>query len=266
MITKQEIDEFINKIPPSPKILVECIKYLNIGELTKAAKVAEGDLALKSYLKHIVNKPIYGFKNEVSDIAQIFAIFGVCMSQQVVYNYMISLLSPNKWELFKLNKRLFYELQAQLSKKWEIILKYLNIQDAQIYSAITLLPSSIIVTEALFCNKKDEILLLRTTKNLDYNTILKRLCGFDIFDICQEIAKKWDMGEKIAKITQASSGIKPSNDKNINELGKWMHLLLFYELSQSQFIEAGLNDFIDFNVEYVSDIYEKFASLMEIKE
>ena len=43
-----------------------------------------------------------------------------------------------------------------------------------------------------------------------------------------------------------------------------MHLLLFYELSQPMFIAAELNDFIDFKIDYVSDIYNDFAILMEI--
>jgi len=105
MITKDKIDTFIEKIPPTPEVLKETLSLLNIGELTKAAKTAEGDLALKSYLKNIVNKPIYGFANEVSDISQIFGILGVTLSQQTVYNYMISLLSPDKWLLFKLNSK-----------------------------------------------------------------------------------------------------------------------------------------------------------------
>ena len=43
-----------------------------------------------------------------------------------------------------------------------------------------------------------------------------------------------------------------------------MHLLLFYELSQPLFIEAGLNDFIDFQIDYVGDIYEDFSTVMGI--
>ena len=76
MTTKNEISDFIDKIPPTPKVLKETFSLLNLGELSKAAIVAEGDLALKSYLKGIVNKPIYGFSNEVSDISQIFGILG----------------------------------------------------------------------------------------------------------------------------------------------------------------------------------------------
>lgn len=264
MITKNKIDEYINKIPPAPKALKETLKLLNTGELIKASKIAQTDPALTSYLKVLVNKPIYGFTNEVTDISQIFGILGVSTSQQTVYNYMTTLLSPAKWMLFKLNSRAFHELQAKLSKRWEQILDHLNIEDKNISSSIALLPASIIVSEALFCEKIDDVNLLRSAKNLDYNTILTRLCGVGIFDICEQISVKWEMPEEIASIIQSSSGLKPSQDEQINTLGKWMHLLLFYELSQPIFIEAGLNDFVDFQVEYVGDIYDDFAKLMDI--
>ena len=238
--------------------------FLNAGELTKAAQIAETDLALKSYLKNIVNKPIYGFKNEVSEISQIFGILGVSSSQQTVYNYMMTLLSPKEWELFQLNQFSFHELQAKLSRRWKQILEHLNIENKEIESAITLLPASIIVSEALFCDKKTDVDLLRSVNNLDLNTILARLCNMDLFDICEKISQKWEMPKNIAQIVQASSGLKPLEDEYLNNLAKWMHLLLFYELSQPMFIEAGLNDFIEFQTEYIGDIYYDFASLMEI--
>lgn len=265
MVTKEKIESFIEKIPPAPKVLNETFALLRAGELTKAAKVAEGDLALKSYLKNIVNKPIYGFANEVSDIGQIFGILGVSLARQSVYNYMVSLLSPKDWSLFRLNSHLFYELQANLSKKWQIILEHLKIEDKETYDAITLLPASIIVAEALFKEKIDDVTLLKSTKAIDYNTILKRLCGVDLFDICSQIAQKWGMNRDISNIVQAASGVKPSRDEKIDLLGKWMHLLLFYELSNPLFIKAGLNDFIDFQIDYIGDIYEEFSSLMEIE-
>lgn len=265
MITKEKIDFFIEKIPPSPKVLRETLSLLNSGELVKAAHVANEDLALKSYLKHIVNKPIYGFKTEVSEISQIFGILGVSTSQQTVYNYMMTLLSPKKWVLFKLKAATFLDLQARLSQKWKLILTHLKIQDRDIESAITLLPSSIIVCEALFKDKIEDVNLLRSVHDLDFNTILERLCGVDLFDICEHISHKWEMPSKVAKIVQASSGIKPSRDASINTLGKWMHLLLFYELSQHAFVEAELNNFIDFKIDYISDIYDDFSKLMEIE-
>lgn len=264
MITDTIINDFIEKIPPAPKALQATIMFLNNGELAKAAQIAETDLALKAYLKNIVNKPIYGFKNEVSEISQIFGILGVSSSQQTVYNYMMTLLSPDKWEFFKLKESTFHELQAKLSRRWKEVLDHLDINDMEIESAITLLPASIIVSEALFKSRKADVELLRSVNSIDLNTILTRLCSQDLFDICEKIAVKWDMPSNIAKILQASSGFKTETDEKLNTLGKWMHLLLFYELSQPMFLEAELNDFIDFKIDYVSDIYDDFANMMEV--
>jgi len=264
MITKEIIASYIEKIPPAPDKLKQTLMFLNAGELNKAAKTAMQDLALSSYLKELVNKPIYGFRNSVSDISQIFGILGVSGSQQAVYNYMINLLSPKKWLLFKLNASTFHNLQDELSTNWKTILKHLKITNKDIESSITLLPASIIVSEALFNTKIEDINLLRSVNPIDLNTVLQRLCGMDLFDICEQISQQWDMSPNIAKIVQASSGIKPSDNKNINLLGKWMHLLLFFTLSKPAFIEAGLNDFIDFQVDYVGDIYEDFTSIMDI--
>ena len=264
MITKETIDNFIDKIPPAPDALRETLMHLNLGDLTKAAKSASQDKALNNYLKVLVNKPIYGFRNEVSDVSQIFGILGVNQSQQAVYNYMTMLLSPSKWLLFKLNRVLFYNLQADLSVNWQKILKYLEIKDKDISSAISLLPASIIVSEALFCEKKADVELLRSVNPIDLNSVLQRLCNMDLFDICEQIANKWEMPIEVSKIIQAASGMKPSEDVKVNELGKWMHLLLFYTLSQPKYIDAELNDFIDFQIDYVSDIYDDFSQLMEI--
>ncbi len=264
MITKDKIDTYIEKIPPSSKVLQVTIKLLNEGELAKAAQIASQDLALSAYLKDLVNKPIYGFKTEVKDINQIFGILGVAKSQQTTYNYMINLLSPAQWKLFKLNKTSFANLQAELSASWQKILKHLNTEDKEIESAIALLPASVIVSEALFSDKIDDVNLLRSVNPIDLNTILQRLCNVDLFDICEQIANKWEMSPEISQIVQAASGVKPSKDEKIDMLGKWMHLLLFYTLSQPTYIEAGLNDFIEFQIDYVGDIYDDFASVMEI--
>ena len=265
MITQEEIHAFIEKIPPTPAILKQTMGFVIQGELTKAAKTAEGDPALKSYLITQVNKPIYGFRNEVHDLSQIFGILGISAAQQTLYNYMMSLLSPAKWELFDLNKVLFYDLQASLSTQWQKILLHLNIENKEIETAITLLPASIITCEALFKTHLQEVTLLRSFKALDYNTILKRLGNLDLFDICETIAHKWELSPEVSVIIQASSGLKPANDEHLNTLGKWMHLLLFYQLSQSAYIKAGLNDFIDFQTDYVQEIYEEFnALIMEV--
>ncbi len=264
MITNEQIDSYIKKIPPAPKALRETLKLLNAEDLVKAARAAQEDKALSSYLKVLVNKPIYGFRTEVREVSQIFGILGVSRSQQAVYSYMATLLSPSKWVLFKLNRVLFYNLQADLSINWQKILLHLDIKDRDILSSISLLPASIIVSEALFCEKKKDIDILRSVNPIDLNTILQRLCGIDLFDICEMIAHTWEMPQSISEIILASSGLRPASDQQINQLGKWMHLLLFYTLSQPKYIEAELNDFIDFQIDYVEDIYKDFSILMEI--
>jgi HD-like signal output (HDOD) protein len=264
VVTNDTIQRFIEQIPPAPTVLRETLAYVNGGELVKAARTAEQDPALKSYLKSLVNRPIYGFRNEVSDISQIFGILGVSAAQQTLYSYMLGLLSPASWSLFDLDAASFAELQDRLGRGWHEILLHLRIDDRETESAITLLPASIIVCEALFQSHKEEVLLLRSVKAIDYNTILQRLCRQDLFDVCAQIADTWEMPERVSAIVQAASGIKPSEDPAVNTLGKWMHLLLFYELSRPLFIEAGLNDFIDFQVDYVADIYDDFSSVMEI--
>lgn len=264
MITKSEVDTYIQQIPPAPDVLKQTLQLLQQGELVKASKIAKEDLALNAYLKKLVNKPIFGFKNQVDDISQIFGILGVEKSQQAVYNYMISLLSPGKWQLFKLTKTSFYDLQAELSMNWHKILHHLAIRDSDIQSAITLLPASIIVSEALFCQKLEDVKLLRSVNEIDLNTILQRLCGMDLFDICERICQKWEMQNVVAQIIQAASGVKPAESPEIDRLGKWMHLLLFFTLSKPEYINAGLNDFIDFQINYVQDIYDDFAQVMEI--
>lgn len=265
MITKEDIETYIERIPPAPEAVQKTLSLLQAGELGKAAKVASEDRALSAYLRDLVNKPIFGFKSEVKDIAQIFSILGVGSSVQTVYNYMMNLLSPKEWHFFAMNQRLFNDLQAELSSGWNKILAHLGIKDKDIEAAIALLPSAVIVSEALFNAHKADVELIRFAKELDLSTILKRLSGYTLFDISAMIAAKWDMPKKIADIVMAASGSQQVEDKEAQELGAWMHLLLFYTLSKPKYIDAGLNDFLEFNVEYVQSIYEDFTKIMEIE-
>jgi len=265
MIKKTDIELYIDKIPPTPQVIKNILHLLQHGDLVLASMEAQKDLALTAYLKNFVNKPIYGFRYKIENISQIFTALGISSIEQIIYNYMTNLLSPDEWYFFKLNKITFQNLQTELSVNWKKILNYLNIKNRNIENSITLLPACFIVTEAIFKQKKDDIIQLRSVQNIDLNTILKRLTTYNIFDISQQISKKWDMPKIIGQIVKASSGDQKNDNQKIDLLGKWMHLLLFYTLSKKQFIEAELNDFIDFNINYVSPIYDEFATLMDIK-
>jgi len=262
VITAEEVTLYIQNIPPAPAVVRQALNYARAGDLPKAAKCASEDPALRHYLKILVNRPLYGFKNEVSDVSQIFSILGVSATVQTLYNYLLSLLTPKKWELFALTDHQFYYLQASLSKYWEKILLHLNIDDKEIQSAISLIPATIIVCEALFASRKAEVTQLRSVKALDFNTILKRLSGRDLFDLAAEIAHMWEMSEKTVILIQGASGLRDTLSAEEKRLAQWMHLLLFYELSQSVYVSAGLNEFIDFQIDFVHDIYESFMQVM----
>jgi HD-like signal output (HDOD) protein len=266
VVTKEQILLYIQNIPPAPTVVKQTLDYVRTGDLTKAAKCAEEDHALKLYLKNLVNRPIYGFRNEISDLAQIFTILGISTAQQILYNYLLTLLAPKEWSLFHLSSQAFYDLQASLSRKWAKILTHLGLLNHDTESAITLLPASIIVCDALFGEYKSEVAQLRSVKALDYNTILYRLTKMTLFDICNEIGEKWELSPSISRIVHASSGLDQNLAPQEKVLAQWMHLLLFYELSQNIYVEAGLNEFIDFQIEFVQDIYETFIGVVEYDE
>ncbi|MBD3810174.1 MAG: HDOD domain-containing protein [Sulfuricurvum sp.] len=266
MVTNEEIVKYIHSIPPSPTVVQETLQFVRNGDLVKAAKCADGDPALKLYLRTLVNRPIYGFQNEVHDISQIFGILGISTAQQILYHYLITLLVPKEWKLFHLNNHAFYDLQASLGRKWEKILRYLNLLDHDTESAIALLPASIIVCDALFGSHKNEVEQLRSVKALDYNTILYRLSGRSLFDLCNHIAEKWEIPPAIGRIVHAASGLDEDLSEKEKTPAQWMHLLLFFELSQGVYIEAGLNEFIDFRIDFVQNIYESFMQVVEYDE
>jgi HD-like signal output (HDOD) protein len=262
VITSEEVARYIQTIPSVPNVVREALGYARTGDLVKAAKSASEDPALRHYLKILVNRPLYGFKNEVTDVSQIFGILGVNATVQTLYNYLLSLLAPKKWELFALTNQQFFDLQASMNKHWEQILRHLSLNDKEIQSAITLLPATIIVCESLFASRKTEVMQLRSVKALDFNTILKRLSGRDLFDLAAEIAKIWEMSDKTISLIHYSSGLKESLPLDQKVLAQWIHLLLFYELSQSAYVSAGLNEFIDFQIDFVQDIYESFMQVV----
>lgn len=266
MVTQEQISYYIQNIPPAPTVVQQTLGFVRGGDLTKAAKCAEEDPALKLYLKTLVNRPVYGFRHEINDLPQIFGILGISTAQQILYSYLLTLLVPKEWKLFALNNTAFYDLQASLSRKWEKILRHLNLLNHDTESTITLLPASIIVCDALFGEYKSEVEELRRVKALDYNTILYRLSKQTLFDICTEIAQKWEMSPMIIRIVHAASGLDEAIEEQERLLAKWMHLLLFYELSQSTYVSAGLNEFIEFKIEFVQDIYESFMQVVEYDE
>ena len=264
MITPEALQAFIKSIPPKPDVLQRTMILVNAGDLIKAAKVAQEDPALSSYLRNFVNNPMYFFKSEITDLNQVFGILGTIKAKELLYHYMMHLFSPKKWSLFALNENTFHNLQATLSTEWKNYLESEKINNEALQTVISLLPASIIATELIFSEHKDQVALLRQTKNLDYNTILERLVGVDLFDLAQMIGTSWEMDEKALKVLKNASGLNTLDDSELSNCSRYMHMLLFYVLSQPDYIKAGLNDFLDFQPEFVEPISEAFQSSMGV--
>lgn len=265
MVDIEKIKAYVDKVPPLPETLRNSLKAIEEGDLPKAASFAKNDPALMNYLTNLVNKPIFGFKKDVKDAGQIFGILGINQAKQLIGSYLVSLLSPKSWETFKITNSKFHNLQAELMFNWNLVLDKLECEDKDISAVAVLIPSSMIVCEELFKDHIDDVKLLREVKDLDYNTILKRLTDKSLFDIAAIIAKKWEMSKRTLRILLLSSGKMTTKEDDKDLIyAKYLHLLFFYQLSKPEMIDGGLNDFIEFNVDFVSDIYNDFQSLMEI--
>ncbi len=261
---KQKIEKFIREIPPLPKSVKECIENLESDDLVKAAVSASKDPAFSHYLLGLVNKPIFGFQKEIKDIHQVFGILGAKKAHQIVSAYYTTLILPKKWRVFSLNNSDFQTLQSSLIYNWNKILEYEKYGDLHITSAVSLIPASFVVCEKIFEESIDEVRLLKEQKNISYDEILYKLSGLKIFDIFMMICKEWELSEKSLELISYLN--KKIEDNSIfSKLAKYLHLLIFYEISKPLYIEAGLNDFIEFDVEFVQEIYQNFMDIVESK-
>jgi len=264
VVNKSELEKYIAKIPPKPDIIVRVIEQVEAGNLKKGAEIAKEDTILVKYMQNLINKPIFGFRKKVTDIVQIFALFGIDHVHELLHHYLLTLMSPKKWRIFKLNDNSFRELQAQLSFYWGRILEFENIHNRDIALAVSLLPLSILICDEIFHNFKSEIELLEDTSSVDYDFLLYKLTEVRLTELSAKIGEFWGFPKIALDILSASSPNQNINNKfpeNINNLGKWLHLTLFYVLSKPLFINSDLNSFIKFDIDYIESIYQNFSEL-----
>ncbi len=269
MVNKSELEKYIAKIPPKPDIIVRVIEQVEAGNLKKGAEIAKEDPILVKYMQNLINKPIFGFRKKVTDIVQIFALFGIDHVHELLHHYLLTLISPKKWRIFKLNDNSFRELQAQLSFYWDRILEFENIHNRDIALAVSLLPLSIVICDEIFHNFKSAIELLKDTSSVDYDFLLYKLTEVRLTELSAKIGEFWGFPKIALDILSASSPNQNINNKfpeNINNLGKWLHLTLFYVLSKPLFINSDLNSFIKFDIDYIESIYQDFSELFMNEE
>lgn len=258
MLSESTITRYIESVPPLPKILKACSKALDEGDMIRAADLAKQDAALIHYLKEIVNKPIFGFREEVKEPRQIFGVLGLTRARQILYSYYILLLVPKQWSVFDLNTRSFQDLQASLMLHWEKILKSLDCKDEEVFKAITLVPATVAVCESIFKSHVETVGLIRERTPMTYEAILYKMTSRSFFDIAQLIAQKWELSPKICDLLK-ELGEKKETSSSPYVL--YLKLLINFELSRPQFVKSGLNDFFDLYVEAPEEVMGHFVEV-----
>ena len=252
MLLKEDIDKYLETIPPIPNTIKSTLFYLNGNDLVQAANIAKQDKVFSSYLSEIVNKPIFGFANSVKDVNQIFGILGLDRARQIVSSYYLQLIAPKKWEVFNFSNKKFQELQANLIIAWNEILKALKIDDKNLQQSVSLIPASLIVCEMMFRDIKETILLLRESKQMNFDEILYKMSGYNLFDIVLEIAKKWEYDDNIIVFLKDFYNYNAQNEMSETRRKEivFLRLLINEEMSKPYIIKSGLNDFFNFPIDF----------------
>ncbi len=263
MLTDSIIQEYISTIPPIPKVIKSCLAYLDASDMIQAANVAKEDKAFVLYLSSIVNKPIFGFRDEIKDAHQIFGVLGLSRARQIVYGYYLLLILPKKWEVFDFSNRKFQDLQSNLIVSWNKILDFLKISDKDARLFISLIPASLIVCEMLFRDISGTVELLRSSKQISFDELLYKMSDQTLFDVTAKIAKKWEFSENIQNLISMISSKELSQDSKDYKILSFLRLLLSYEMSKPYIIQSGLNDFFDFPLDFDHRDVATFYKLIE---
>ena len=258
MLTNKTINNYISSIPALPQVVKKCSQALEDGDMLRAADIASEDRALVGYLRDIVNKPIFGFRDEIKDIRQVFGILGIKRAKQLLYGYYILLILPKKWEVFDFNSAKFQEFQARIIFNWDKIVKFLESDKDDIAVAISIIPASFVICEMLFRDINSTVKILRDTKGLSYETILHKMTDRTFFDLSSVIAKKWDFSDEIVELI---ARLGDSSEGNI-ELS-YLRLLLAYEMSRAQMVQSGLSELFEISLDFDEEVVRDFYELMQ---
>ncbi len=250
LITKKEIIEKIDAIPPLPEVVRKTIEYLQAEQLQKAADEADKDIVLKNKILKIVNSAYFGFSREVTQTRQMFSVMGVEMAKSVVLSYMVELLKPKEWKLFEgLDFDAFQSFFLAKTKEAiiletseEVYKKYANLA--------AIIPATICLVDDLLGDKRTQVELLIESSGLNYGEILERFTGFSLFSLASFVAKKWELEKNIVELLEfvecKNCDLKDEEQKTI---AATLHLELFFCVSKPQFFV--LNSFVNFNPEVI---------------
>jgi len=266
MLSETTIDNYIETIPPIPKIVKKCVDVLNNGNLVKAADIASEDRALMHYLQSIVNKPIFSFRDEIKNSRQIFGVFGISKAKQLIYGYYLLLILPKKWEVFDFNALLFQDFQARLIHNWGKIVKFLGKDDNDVNQAISIIPATFIVCEMLFRDINSTVKILRDKKQMSYESIFNKMTERTFFDVAAMIAKKWDFSENTIDLISKIGNEKYGTFGECTILISHLKLLIVYEMSRPAIIQAGLSDLFNLVPDFDNEIMNNFYNILQQEE
>jgi len=266
MLSEVTINNYIETIPPIPKIVKRCVKILDDGDLVYAADIASEDRALIHYLQSIVNKPIFGFRGEIKNARQIFGILGLSKVKQLIYGYYLLLILPKKWEVFDFNASLFQDFQARLIHNWEKIVKFLDKDNASINQAISIIPATFIVCEMLFRDINSTVSILRNKKQMSYETIFYKMTDRSFFEVASLIAKKWDFSDNILEIIKKIGDAKEGDFGENALIISYFRLLLIYEMSRPSIVKAGLSDLFNLEPIFNDELMNNFYKIIQEEE
>jgi len=254
LVSKEDIIRYLKSIPPVPAHVKNTLKYLNEGDIKKAANEAEKDLVLKKRIEDVVNSAYYALPNKVENITQLFTMLGIEKTRSLVYSYLVSLLEPKEWKIFKIN---FFDFQAIFMSMYEEYMK-LEFDEATFkkYAEIgAIIPASVCVCDSILGEKKEDIELVMDSAPIDYSTLIKRFSGYSLFELAGEIANIWGLEkEKVNLLKKAEC---ESCDNKISAL---IHFIFFYIVSKPQFLD--INSLIEFKIESIELIPKTYERIV----
>jgi len=254
LITKSEIIKYLKDVPPVPESVKACLDYLKEGELKKAAIEADKDIVLKKQIESVVNSAAFALPNRVEDTIQLFSMIGLEMAKSLVYSYLVKLLEPKEWKLFKFD---FRDFQAAFMKNYEefMILEF-GEEVYKNYSEIgAIVPAAVCVCDGLLGSKKEDLEIIMNSAPLEYGTLLKRMSGASLFGLAARIAEVWGVDKNRAEVLK-----KSECDSCSDAVAALVHLLFFYLTSKKHFME--INSLIEFKPECINLIPKTYERIL----
>ena len=260
LIDKNEIKKYLSKIPPLKESVRLSLKYLNEGDVQKAAQEVDKDLILKKKIENIVNSAYYSLPNYVNDTKLLFMMIGIESVRSIILSHMVEIIAPKEWKLFKIDFNSFQAIVLNQIKE-AIILETDEPTYKKYADSIALIPASVVIVDELLGSKKELNLILENS-NMKYGDVLKRFTDTTIFQIASLIAKAWELNidnQQFLKFIECNNcNIKNENTKKAAAAS---HLNLFYIFSKPEFID--LNSLIEFNLDTINIATKNFEKLQK---